>query len=315
MKKDAILEELEWLLNFNTPINRIEDETNNLFVKRDDMIPFSFGGNKVRIAANYFIDLIRGDYDAVVTYGASTSNLCRVITAMAMRYEIQCYIVSPEEEYCETPNSVMVHFLGANIEKCPIEKVSETIDETIHRLKKRFKPYFIYGGGHGKIGTDSYRTVLKQIVEYEKENAISFDLIFITLATGTSMSGLVVENSTRNNTKRIIGVSIAREIDRAYKFLNEALGEFKELSFDDDKYLIIDNRVGGYGKYDDCVINTIKHQFKTNALYLDPVYTGKGFSGMMKYLSENEVKKKNVLFVHTGGSPLFFLNNCELLKG
>jgi len=315
MEKAAILEELEWLLNFNTPINRIEDETNNLFIKREDLIPFSFGGNKVRIAANYFIDLIRGDYDTVVTYGSSSSNLCRVITAMAIRYGIRCFIVSPEEGYCETPNSVMVHFLGANVIKCPIENVAETIDRTIHRLRTEFKPYFIYGGGHGKVGTDSYRTVLKQIVEYEKENDISFDYIFITLATGTSMSGLVVENSIRNNTKRIIGVSIARELERACKFFNEALGEYKGLSFDDDKYLVIDNRIGGYGKCDDFVKSTIKHQFKKNALYLDSTYTGKGFSGMLKFLSENGIENENVLFIHTGGTPLFFLNNCELLKG
>ena len=290
-------------------------QDNHLWVKREDMIPFSFGGNKVRIAANYFIDLIRGNFDTVVTYGSCSSNLCRVIASMAARYGIQCFIISPEEGYCETPNSVMVNFSGANIIKCPVEKVSETIDSTIKQLRTRFKPYFIYGGGHGKIGTDSYRTVLKQIIDYENENDISFDYIFITLATGTSMSGLVVENNIGNYKKQIIGVSVARDLERAIIIFNETLGRYNGLAVGNNKYCIFDNRIGGYGKYDDYVKSTIKHQFKKNSLYLDPTYTGKGFSGMLKFISENEINRKNALFIHTGGTPLFFENNCEYIKG
>lgn len=315
MEKVAILEELNCLLNYKTPINKIEDETNSIFVKREDLIPFSFGGNKVRIAANYIIDLIRGGFDTVVTYGSSCSNMCRVIAAMARRYGIQCFIISPEEQYRETPNSVMVELLGATIIKCALEKVSETIDRTINSLRTKYKPYFIYGGGHGIIGTDSYRMVLKQIIEYERDNAFAFDYIFITLATGTSMSGLVVENIIGGYNKVIIGVSVARELGSAYKVLNESIESYCGMTIKNDKCHIVDNRVGGYGKYDGFVEATIRHQFKENSMYLDPTYTGKGFSGMLKYISENGICNKDILFIHTGGTPLFFENNCELLKG
>lgn len=297
MEKTEILKELEWLLNFNTPIHPIIDETNNLFVKREDLIPFSFGGNKVRIAANYFIDLIQGDFDTVVTYGSGSSNLCRVIAAMAKRYNIQYYIVSPEEEYSETPNSVMVDFLGARIKKCPVANVSETIDRTLEQLKTRYKPYFIYGGGHGKIGTESYRTVLRQIIEYENRNKVLFDYVFITLATGTSMSGLVVENEIGKRRKKIIGVSIARELERASRILNEAIEASTGLNIETNSFCIFDNRIGGYGKYDDSVKDTIQHQFNKNAINLDLTYTGKGFSGMQKFLSANDIKNKDIVMM------------------
>lgn len=39
----------------DTPIMRIIDNDNEMYVKRDDLLPFSFGGNKVRIA-NIFIN-------------------------------------------------------------------------------------------------------------------------------------------------------------------------------------------------------------------------------------------------------------------
>ena len=40
-------------------------------------------------------------------------------------------------------------------------------------------------------------------------------------------------------------------------------------------------------------------------IYLDPVYTGKAFSGMKKYIKENKLNDKKILFIHTGGIPLF----------
>jgi D-cysteine desulfhydrase len=39
---------------------------------------------------------------------------------------------------------------------------------------------------------------------------------------------------------------------------------------------------------------------------LDSTYTGKAFYGMERYLAERGVRDKCVLFLHTGGTPLFF---------
>ena len=39
---------------------------------------------------------------------------------------------------------------------------------------------------------------------------------------------------------------------------------------------------------------------------LDPTYTGKAFSGMLDYMEKLMVRDKNILFIHTGGTPLYF---------
>ena len=39
-----------------------------------------------------------------------------------------------------------------------------------------------------------------------------------------------------------------------------------------------------------------------------PTYTGKAFWGMKNYLEENEIRDSNILFIHTGGTPLFYDN-------
>ena len=67
-------------------------------MKRDDLIPFSFGGNKVRIAYEYIKDLQKKNYSCMVAYGNSRSNLCRAIANMCNIYHIDCYVISPIEE-------------------------------------------------------------------------------------------------------------------------------------------------------------------------------------------------------------------------
>lgn len=318
MHKNEILKELEWIMNYNTPIVPLADNDNKLFVKKESSIPFSFGGNKCRIAASYFKDLISKDCDVVITYGASSSNLCRIIANMAARYGLECVIVTPDELSNATCNSEMVEFLGAKRIKCPLDNVACTIDNVIEAYKKTNNPYFIYGGGHGVLGTESYRNVLRQIDEFEMDNSISFDYIFLTLATGTSMSGLIVENELGKYRKNVYGVSVAREYNRAYQIMKDALIDYDanlDGVLDNGQYKILDDyRCGGYGKYNDDIFNLIREEFKKNGINFDTTYTGKAFYGMKDYLNQNDIKRKNVLFIHTGGTPLFFQDNCKYLN-
>lgn len=318
MTKNDILKELDWILTYKTPIVPLLDSQNNLFVKKEECIPFSFGGNKCRIAASYFKDLVTKDCDIVITYGASSSNLCRVIANMAYRYGVKCVIVTPDELSEATCNSEMVEFLGAKRVKCPLDNVEDTIDSVIEEYKKTNNPYFIYGGGHGVLGTESYRDVIRQINAFEKESSITFDYIFITLATGTSMSGIIVENEIGGYGKKVYGVSIAREYDRAVQIMKDAIKEYNEKLdgvLNKGNYKILgDYRCGGYGKYDENIMNMIRKEFKTNGINLDSTYTGKAFYGMQDYLQKNDIKGKNILFIHTGGTPLFFKDQCKYLN-
>ena len=68
----------------NTPVQKLgRISSNYIFMKREDMIPYSFGGNKARKAMLFFEEIVRGGYNCIVTYGSSHSNHCRVIANMA----------------------------------------------------------------------------------------------------------------------------------------------------------------------------------------------------------------------------------------
>ena len=297
-------------MEFKSPIQHIE---NNIWIKRDDLIPFSFGGNKARKARLFFKDFDEGDYDCVVTYGSSSSNHCRIIANIAASRRIKCVIVSPEEERKTTYNSQLINMFGADVKYVPLNTVHNYIKESLDELQKAGnKPYFIQGGGHGKFGTQAYAECYEEIKDYEKTHNIFFDYIFFASGTGTTQAGLVSgQLLNKDYSRKIIGISIARKNPRGRSIVIDSIKEFlgEDFSIDliEEKTFFIDSYVGeGYGKQNQLIDNEIENAMKKHGIPLDQTYTGKAFYGMRQYIKENKIENKKILFIHTGGTPLFF---------
>lgn len=296
---------------YPTPIIKLNDkDTNRLYIKREDMIPYSFGGNKARKGLLFFDEIDKGDYDCVVTYGSSHSNHCRVIANMAAQRNMPCFIIGPEEVSDITYNSVLMDMLGAHITTVPVETVSKTIDDKINELKEQGKkPYFIAGGGHGNIGTQAYVDCYNEIKEYERLNDVFFDYIFFASGTGTTHAGLVCGQILNEDERKIIGISIARKNPRGRDVVIESIKEYlgRNDAKIDEKTVFIDDYTGdGYGKDNEEINQVIDDIFTEYGIPLDSTYTAKAFLGMKKYIDKHDIKDKNILFIHTGGTPLFF---------
>ena len=81
------------LLQIKTPVVQIPDENNSIYVKRDDLLPFSFGGNKVRIALEFINDMKNQGKDCIVGYGNARSNLSRALANLCYQFKIPCHII------------------------------------------------------------------------------------------------------------------------------------------------------------------------------------------------------------------------------
>lgn len=286
---------------------------NQLYIKREDLIPFSFGGNKARKAQLFFKEIDKEGYDCVVTYGSSSSNHCRIIANECCCRGMGCYIISPEEAFESTFNSQMMELFGAKITIVPVCVVHNTIQEKIAELKRDGKkPYLIEGGGHGNIGTEAYVQCYQEIKSQEKELGVHFDYIFFASGTGTTQAGLVCGQLLDSDERQIVGISIARKTPRGRDVVMDSirkyLGETNSLEEKIQKQTIfVDDYIGdGYGRDNEAVIATIKDAIIHYGIPLDSTYTGKAFWGMKQYLVQKKIKKKNILFIHTGGTPLFF---------
>lgn len=298
-----------------TCIQELSDSygSNNIFMKRDDLVPFSFGGNKARKAAEFYREIRREAPDIVMTYGSNSSNHCRIIANMAAGMGLSCHIISPEENRELLNNTKLVQDFGAVIETCPVTKVAETIEKRQAAYRKAGKtPYFIAGGGHGSCGTEAYVKAFREIEAYERENNLYFDYLFHASGTGTTQAGLVCGSLLSGDEKRkIVGISIAREAERGRNVVKESireyLGEKFETLYREERLIFTDAyRCGGYGQYTAETVGTIEKVMRREGIPMDTTYVGKAFHGMLAYLADNDIRNKRVLFVHTGGGPLFF---------
>ena len=297
-----------------TPIQKLHSEINGntVYMKRDDLIPFSFGGNKVRKALLFFEELESQGCDCVVTYGTNSSNHCRIIANLAAMKGLRCIVISPTETNKITFNSKMIELFSAEITYCRVSEVKETISKKLNCLTNEgYKPYFIQGGGHGNLGTKAYIIAYEEIRNYELENKVHFDYIFHTSGTGTTQAGLICGQIIYKDKRQIIGISNARKNPYgAQTVLDSANNYLKNIGMESiclkDIHFIDDYVLNGYGSYNNEVIKTIEEVLIKEGIPLDTTYTGKGFWGMEEYIKKNKIEGENILFIHTGGTPLFF---------
>ena len=318
---------------------------NEIWIKREDLIPFSFGGNKARKAAYFYREIQKEQPDVIVTYGSNSSNHCRIIANLAASLGVSCHIISSGEEEHGTNgrelfNRVLVKEFGASVETVPVEQVHDTIEQCLQEYREQGrKPCFIQGGGHGNAGTQSYADAFREIVRQEEKMGIRFDEIFHATGTGSTQAGLICGKEMEELTvkhresgcsgekalcpgerehNRIVGISIARPCPRGRDVVKESiLDYYRELSekhpgivvpeFREEDLVFADEyRLGGYGKATSEEEECVRRVMRTEGIPMDTTYVGKAFFGMLQYLREHRIRNERILFLHTGGTPLFF---------
>ena len=306
-----------------------------LYVKRDDLIPVAFGGNKVRIAAEVLAEMkIRGSR-ALITYGSASSNLNRAAAIMAKTAGVKCYAIIKMEDaqnpdparIGETFNGRLLRASGAEIVPCTADTVFETVSRVLKEsTAKGENPFYIYGDatGHGneELLAAAYRKVFREIMEQERE---PFGHIFTAVGTGGTIRGLI---EACDEAHHITGISIARPKEKILAGLSGLTGQtcladhidrvgldslagdrVDRVGFDSlagDHFDITDDYLfGGYGKYNDELLAFIRQTVNEKNLPLDATYTGKALFGTVQ-----EIRKRcltgPVLFIHTGGTPLYY---------
>lgn len=300
-----------------------------IYIKRDDLLGFSFGGNKCRIAEVLFQDMKEKGCDFFVSYGSRKSNLNRVVGTLCKAEKISCLVITALEdgEKEDTFNSRILEQMGIQSVFCDKAHVKETVERTLADLREKgYHPYYIYGDATGK-GNEAavrkaYVAAYEEIWQWERENGIVFRQIFHASGTGMTQGGLIAGQKAMGEIEchaggeaitesavagisgqqeQIIGISVARNVERGAAEVARFAGVPADQVCFLDEYLC-----GGYGKYDEEIETTIESVMEQYGIPLDPTYTGKAYNGMMKWLETHGNDGDPVLFIHTGGTPLYF---------
>ena len=309
--------------DFITPVSCVDYDLpngNRLFVKRDDLLPFSFGGNKVRISECYLRDMREKKKNLMIGYGNNRSNLCRTLSNLCFSNGIPIWIVSPADENGSRSlsfNSALVaDVFHAKVIQCSKTDVAATIQNAMNEAERQgYAPYYINGDcfGHGNeaVPVQAYVDVYSEIEAQSVAMNCPFDHIFVTVGTGMTLAGLVCGQKISLRTKSsrspgITGISIARSRENAMSATNRYISAYFQEPQTQNAYDIFENSGNGYGCYDEKTNLLIEDFLAKTGMPLDPNYTGKGFDGMLKVIKDKQIRESNILFIHTGGLPLFF---------
>lgn len=295
-------------------LENIKKKSNNLYVLREDLIPFSFGGNKVRKNAKYFDYILSNGYNYIISSGRKTSNHIRVLANFCNYYNLKGSIIVYEDEKLSSVNYHIIQ--NSNLEiidcyKCDAEKLINNIYD--EKLNESLAPLIIPSGASGEIGLESYIEVYEKIKLYENTNNINFDYIYLASGTGSTQAGLIIGGLIDNQKNPIIvGVSIARESEKSISIIREKINryfKFKELSNIHKDFDINFNdgySLGGYRKGRKEIQSYSKYLYLQTGIPFDNIYTGKAFRGLLMDIEIKNISNCNILFIHTGGTPLFF---------
>ena len=305
--------------HFPTPIEHLRNITKylggpNIFIKRDDCTGLATGGNKTRKLEFLIPDAIKNKAELVVTVGAVQSNHARPTAAACTLMGLKCLIIFEQrlkdapEAYMKSGNVFLDKLFGADIKLCPKdEDVSEYTEKIIKDIKsKGTNVYFIPGGGSNAVGALGYVECLNEII---KENN-KYNFTQIVHATGSSgtQAGLLAGKKYFNCNIPVTGICVRHkkdiQIDKVYLEAKKACEKLQCKILDKSDVIAYDEYIGsGYGEPTESMVEATKLLAKKEAILLDPVYTGKGFAGLIGLIRKKQFSKNdNVLFIHTGGA-------------
>ena len=283
-----------------------------LHVKRDDLTGLLESGNKVRKLEFLVGEALQQGADTLVACGALQSNGCRAVAAVAARLGLRAVLLvrgAPPVAY--DGNLLLGRLLGAEVRYCAeadfarAEEIMETMATEIRARGGR--PYLIPESGANEVGALGYLECAVELSEQINHGAPRFDAVVISAFTGGSQAGLLLGKRLVGLPGEIVGVPIARPAERVREHVVHTMGAAIRrwgFSIDVPKTVhLLDGDPGGDGlDATDADLAVLVELAREEGVLLDPVYTARGFRGLVETLSRDpKALGQRVCFIHTGG--------------
>lgn len=292
-----------------------------LYVKRDDCTGLAGGGNKTRKLEYLVAAAKAANADTLVTVGGVQSNHARQTAAAAAKFGLRCELIledvkgTPKSDYYKNGNVLLDTILGAKIHWLSDDTDSSEYSANLmaQLTSEGFNPYFIPVGGSNEIGSLGYVQCAREIAQQIVQQTIKPDHIVLATGSAGTQAGLLAGLILEGLDIKVLGICVSRPAKQQVELVTQLLektltllGLDKNLAqgkvFANGDYYGI-----GYGVTTDATIEAINLCAQHEGLILDPVYTGKGMSGMIDLCRKDFfAKESTILFLHTGGSQGLF---------
>ena len=293
----------------------------NIWIKRDDLLPGCEGGNKTRKLDFSFADALAEGADTIITCGAVQSNHCRLTASWAAKESMDCHLVLEERvkgsyHTDASGNNFLFQVLGTkSISVVPggsdmLQAMQKVADKLSAEGKK---PYIIPGGASNAIGATGYVACAQELLQQLFEMSLSIDHVVVPSGSAGTHAGMVTGFVGTNAQIPITGINVSRPKDVQEKIVHDLTLLTAERvgvsgAIPRDSVVCFDDYVGpGYSRPTEGMIEAVKLLASTEAILLDPVYSGKTMAGLIDLVRNDYFElESNVLFLHTGGSPALY---------
>lgn len=317
---------LHALPNFKAAVEeRCDHPVPDIYIKRDDLTGFGFGGNKARHMGISFAKFVAEEVESVVNINHFHSNQARFIAAACAKVGIRCHLVA--FDLVDAPingNLLLAKMFGAEIHRIPEEYARQVAERVCDDERGSGRRTVIYGD-HELASIAGSLAFFKAGWEWKaqiEDIGIGDQPLHIWGLTGRSIAGLklfakATSLDWRTSAVRYtpVGADIScceadanfdDQTTLASQRVAESLGINTTLTRGDVR--VVNGYAGpAYGVPDDGVFDAMHLMAKSEGIILDPNYTGKSMSGLIGDLSKGALDPAvPVVFLHSGGLPQVF---------
>lgn len=294
-----------------------------LWLKRDELIGFGFGGNKVRGLEFLLADARANNAEVIVTGAGPQSNHVRATAAAATHCGLDAVAVYwGREPVSAQGNLRLTRMLGAETRftnNADRGSVDRGIDEQVLALAhKGRRAYAIPRGGACALGVLGHVVAARELFLQCAALDLTPGRIVLAVGSGGTLAGWLLGTELLGAPWKVEGVTVSRPAAevraRVLALVMEAaalLGVGTDLAEAD--VVIHGGFIGaGYGiptrEGDDAVATAARAE----GVFLDPTYTGKAFAALAALAADGLHETSSpVVFVHTGGEPALFTDQAR----
>jgi 1-aminocyclopropane-1-carboxylate deaminase/D-cysteine desulfhydrase-like pyridoxal-dependent ACC family enzyme len=285
-----------------------------LLVKRDDAIPFGFGGNKVRKLAIVAAAAIAEGADTLLSVGGVQSNSARVVASVAARTGLKCVLVANGRRPDRlTANALLDALLGAEVHY--VESRADRAP-TMARIAGSLRgegrrPYEIPLGASTPLGALGFARAIGEMIQ----QGVTPDVIVHSTSSGGTQAGLVAGCALHGLRTRVLGISADDAEESIRTTVREIIAGMGPLVGVDGGELaaareieVDDTHVGeGYGMASPASREAVDLLARHEAIFVDHTYTAKALAGLVHHVRRGTfTADQTVLFWHTGGQVGLF---------
>lgn len=309
------------LASLPTPLTKLNHykgapEGVSIWIKHDEMTGMEVSGNKIRKLEFCIAEAQAQGCVTLITCGGIQSNHCRATAVLGARLGLKVHLILRGEQP-EVPegNLLMDYLSGATITYLT-QKQWGGHEDTAKEIQadyatKGSKAFFIPVGASDEVGLWGYIAAAQELKQDFERLQIDPEYVVCATGSGGTQGGLLVGAEIFDLNSQCVAFNVSDDADYFEKKIIADVEAWKrryDLDFDLSSIEIrtAEGYLGpGYGVAEAPVFQTIAELAKADGIFLDPVYTGKAFHGMVNELNKGERGQfpgaKNVVFVHTGG--------------